>query len=143
MSGQVPPGVASGRPSLRGGLALALAALLAAMVLASCGGAQPKAETTPTSASQSSSPAPMSATVTIASFKFQPDPVVVRKGGSIDWVNQDPDDHTATSDQSSGSWDSGVLHKDGRYTTRFPTVGTFKYHCDLHPFMHGEVRVVD
>jgi plastocyanin len=39
-------------------------------------------------------------------------------------------------------WDSGVLAPGATFGRVFRKVGTFKYHCTLHPtLMHGKIIV--
>jgi hypothetical protein len=79
--------------------------------------------------------------VTIASLQFVPAVVTVTAGTTVIWTNSDPGiPHTSTSD--SGVWDSGTINGGASYAQTFTTVGTFPYHCTIHPFMHGTIVVV-
>lgn len=88
------------------------------------------------------------ALVPISDFRFVPDTIRVTAGSRVAWVNCDPapiEPHTTTAD--AGAWDSGLLDApaDGRaggaFVADFPAPGTFAYHCAVHPFMTGVVRV--
>jgi plastocyanin len=100
--------------------------------------AQPAAKTGATAA-PSVPPAVRSATVDIASFKFAPVVIAVRRGGHVRWTNSDSASHTATADDR--SFDTQSLNKGESKTITFSTAGTFAYHCDFHPFMKATVVV--
>jgi len=76
----------------------------------------------------------------IVGFKFQPNPQAVRVGDTVRWSNQDVSQHTATSDID-GIFDSPRLDQGASFDQQFTVAGHFKYHCAVHPFMHGEVVV--
>jgi plastocyanin len=79
------------------------------------------------------------ATVDIASFKYKPVTVAVRKGGRVRWTNSDSAAHTATADDR--SFDTQTIDKGAARMVTFTTAGTFAYHCDFHPFMKATVVV--
>ncbi len=93
------------------------------------------------------SPIPGATTVNVAigDFLYQPDTVRIVRGSSIVWTNTGQTPHTTTSD--SLYWDSKAIPVAGpgnisRYARQFQSVGTFPYHCDLHPTdMAGRVIV--
>lgn len=80
--------------------------------------------------------------VTIASFKFAPATLTVKKGTTVTWTNQDSVGHTVTSDAGS-ELDSELLEKGASYSHTFDTVGTFAYHCTPHPNMKATVVVIE
>jgi plastocyanin len=82
-----------------------------------------------------------SASVTINNYTFTPHSIAVTPGTTITWTNKQADDnHTVTADN--GTFDTGVINKGGGHASlTFNTVGTFTYHCKIHPFMHGTVVV--
>jgi plastocyanin len=67
--------------------------------------------------------------VHIANMAFDPDPVAINAGDTVEWV-WDEGGHSTTADD--GSWDSGVLNKGAKYSQTFPTAGTFPYYCKIH-----------
>ncbi|MEW2581279.1 cupredoxin domain-containing protein [Streptomyces syringium] len=70
---------------------------------------------------------------------FIPQSVTIRAGDSVRWLNNDNATHTTTSD--TGLWD--IFLTPGTSVLRtFPTPGTFRYHCDIHPNMTGTITVV-
>lgn len=79
--------------------------------------------------------------VQIVEFTYEPDPVVVQVGGKVIWQNEDTAPHTATADD--GSFDTGTIEKGKLGSATFKEPGTFTYHCEIHPTMHGTVEVVE
>jgi plastocyanin len=79
--------------------------------------------------------------VFIRSFLFVPASVHVKAGASVAWVNCEPTNipHTSTSDGA--GWESGTLAPNEAYVRTFPTVGTYPYHCLIHPNMQATVVV--
>lgn len=75
----------------------------------------------------------------IKDLKFAPAVLQVRPGTIVEWINDDPLDHTVTASDS--SFTSGFIKPGARWRHQFTSAGTFKYACTPHPFMHGEVRV--
>ncbi len=75
----------------------------------------------------------------IKDLKFAPAVLQVRPGTVVEWINDDPLDHTVTASDS--SFTSGFIKPGARWRHTFTESGTFKYACTPHPFMHGEVRV--
>lgn len=128
--------VARGRRSLPA--AIACLALLA-LPIAGCGGDDEgqKSETR-------AAPAKDSVEVNIASFKFVSDPVRVKAGGKVTWVNQDKAPHTAeTDDGMKDGFDTKRLDLGGKKAVRFERAGKFSYFCVYHRFMTGTVEVVE
>ncbi|MGN6253994.1 MAG: cupredoxin domain-containing protein [Solirubrobacterales bacterium] len=96
--------------------------------------------------STESEPAPSGAAaksekVQIVEFTYEPDPVVVQAGGKVIWQNEDAASHTATADD--GSFDTGTIEEGKLGSATFKEPGTFTYHCEIHPTMHGTVEVVE
>lgn len=77
--------------------------------------------------------------VKISDLAFMPSEIKVHVGDTIEWVNDDFIDHTATA--KGGEWDVTVLAgkaKQLQLTHR----GEFDYFCRFHPNMTGKIRVV-
>ncbi len=70
---------------------------------------------------------------------YDPDTLTVKQGGSVRWTNQGAILHSVVSD--SGLWQSPLLAPTSWFDVRFDSLGTFTYHCSLHPEMTGTVRV--
>lgn len=78
--------------------------------------------------------------VHIAGFSFSPSPAQITQGDDVVWHNHDVSTHTSTSDSS--IWDTGFLSNgEVSAAVTFGTVGTFPYHCNVHPGMLGTVEV--
>jgi plastocyanin len=80
-----------------------------------------------------------SSDITIANFNFGPDELEVKVGTKVTWTNQEGTRHTVTSDDE--SFDSGAIENGGTFSFTFNEVGTFIYHCNIHPAMVGAVIV--
>lgn len=80
--------------------------------------------------------------VTIKDFEFTPKSITVNVGDTVEWTNNGPTGHSATSDES-GQWDTGVLKKGASGSHTFNQAGTFKYHCTPHPNMKATITVAD
>jgi len=78
--------------------------------------------------------------VNIMNFSFQPTPLTIPVGTTVVWTNRDAAPHTVTSDVA-GIFDTGTLMPGQTGKVTFNTVGTFAYHCNIHPTMHGMVVV--
>lgn len=77
-------------------------------------------------------------TVDISHFEFLPPKLAVAKGTRVVFSNSSGTDHTAT---DKGVFDSGHIKPGHSFAVRFGQKGTFKYHCKIHPFMHGKIVV--
>lgn len=79
-------------------------------------------------------------TVNIKSFVFTPSAISVKVGTTVTWTNQDDVPHTVTIDNGDGP-KSKNLSKGDTYSYTFSKAGTYSYHCEIHPSMHGTVEV--
>jgi plastocyanin len=78
--------------------------------------------------------------VPIGDLAFKPPDVTVHVGDTVEWVNGDYVDHTATS--KSGNMDVAIpAGKSGRVELSHP--GTIAYYCRFHPNMTGTIKVLD
>ncbi len=109
-------------------------------------GSKPKtgdhASMTPSSKAVADKPADPN-TVFISNYMFNPTPLQVKKGTRVTWTNHDIAKHTVTVDsgQAAGGPDSQLFGKNESFSFTFDSVGTYKYHCSPHPYMHGVVEV--
>ncbi len=113
-------------------VALVLVGALQVPSLAIGRGAQPSTTTpsAPTSVKR----------VKIVDFAFKPATMTIAKGTRVRWTNAGNTTHTSTSIR--GVWDSGSLAPGDTFSRVFRRVGTFKYHCTIHPtLMHGKIVV--
>jgi plastocyanin len=90
------------------------------------------------SAGDATAQASRSATVTINHFAFHPPTLTIAKGGTVTFSNTSKVTHTAT---RNGSFDTGFIKPGKSVAVRFKQKGTFAYHCEIHPRMHGKIIV--
>ena len=81
-----------------------------------------------------------SRSLTISNFKFTPGSITVKQGAGITVANHDTTAHTATADDGR-SFDTGDIAPGASATVTLSKPGTYKYHCSIHPFMHGTLVV--
>ena len=75
---------------------------------------------------------------------YIPPNIVIEKGKSVTWLNEDSSFHSVTSGfypEPSGLFDSGHLDPYQSYTLSFDEYGTYDYFCTLHPWMKAQVIV--
>ena len=84
---------------------------------------------------------PTTASITIQNFAFSPNNITVHKGTMVTWKNNDSTAHTVTGDN--GGPASQYLNPGDSYSYTFSTVGTFPYHCSIHPSMTAVVQVIN
>ncbi len=79
-------------------------------------------------------------TITMVNISFSPSSLRVPRGTTVTWMNSDYPTHTSTS--NTGVWNTGNIAPGGSATTRFDSVGTFAFHCAIHPLqMNGTITV--
>ncbi|MEQ8841356.1 MAG: plastocyanin/azurin family copper-binding protein [Acidimicrobiales bacterium] len=79
------------------------------------------------------------AEVVIDDFAFVSADLTVDVGTEVTWRNDQGVPHTVTGDND--EFDSAELAEGASFTQVFDEVGTFAYHCDIHPDMTGVVNV--
>ncbi len=77
--------------------------------------------------------------VSIPGKFFAPSSVDVLVGDTVVWRNGDSSSHTVTA--ADDSFDSGYLSPGATFTLTFSKPGLYAYHCTIHRFMRGAVRV--
>jgi plastocyanin len=75
--------------------------------------------------------------VEINHFAFHPPTLRVAKGSTVTFSNASKVTHTATG----GNFDTGLIKPGKSVAVRFKQKGTFAYHCEIHPLMHGKIIV--
>jgi plastocyanin len=76
--------------------------------------------------------------ITIHDLAFSPAEVSAKVGDTIEWVNSDFVDHTATAND--GTWDVAIAAgKSAQFKLEQP--GTVTYYCKIHPNMTGTIHV--
>lgn len=78
--------------------------------------------------------------VTIQNFAFLPATVTINRGTTVTWTNQDSAPHQIVSDAGS-IISSQVLSSGDTFSLVFDQVGTYAYHCAIHPSMKGTIVV--
>ena len=78
------------------------------------------------------------AAVHMAGLKFAPIALVVKKGTTVVFANNDVAPHTVTED-GAGGIDSGIV-SPGR-SFRLVVARRLVYHCAIHPFMKATIEI--
>ena len=120
--------------------------VLLGVVATACGGSDSVTGGTPggitggiTGGSSGSQPT-TTTSVTMSGLQFQPLAILVPKGASVTWTNQDNLAHNVTfSDMSVIS--IGDFSSGSRSTVMPSAPGTYSYRCTIHPGMNGTVTV--
>jgi plastocyanin len=71
---------------------------------------------------------------------YNPNPIEVRVGDTVTWINDDSSAHTVTSSNDS-IFDSDIMRRGEAFSFTFDNVGEYPYFCTLHPSMVGTVVV--
>lgn len=77
-----------------------------------------------------------------ANWTYGPAVLKVSKGTVVTIVNRGKEFHTVTSDDPSRLFDISI-DANKTVTFTFDKVGTFAYHCGVHPQMTGVIQVCD
>jgi len=91
----------------------------------------------------SNSKAVATSKVTISNFSFTPSAITVKKGTTVTWTNSDSVAHTVVETDGKAGPNSQSIDNGKSYSFTYNTVGTFAYHCSIHPDMTGTVTVTD
>ena len=118
-----------------------LAVLLAAAVSAGCGGDESATTTTKPTGSAAAAAAKPTDTIKITDFVYDPTPATVRAGTKISIPNADDAPHTITDGGAGKVFDSGTIKGKATGSLTISEPGTYKYICEFHPFMKGELTV--
>jgi plastocyanin len=95
----------------------------------------------PSATSQASVMVPGEAPVVIGmkAKLFHPGIADALVGEPVTWANDDGTAHDVAT--FAAGFDSGRMETGARFSQTFAEQGTYQYHCTLHPFMLGSVRV--
>lgn len=85
-------------------------------------------------------PLPAVATVHIKDFKYNPPALTIHAGDRVTFVNDDDEAHTVTATDK--SFDSEGLDTAGTWQHVFVKPGTYRYFCELHPYMKATIVVL-
>ena len=78
---------------------------------------------------------------------YSPNPMNVKVGDTITWINNDFMQHTVTSgngttDENSGKeFGSPLISPGGTFDHKFDKAGEYDYYCQIHPNMVGKISV--
>jgi plastocyanin len=75
-------------------------------------------------------------------WTYTPSTIGVAKGMTVTFVNRGKEFHTVTSDDPGRPFDLSI-NSNQTGTITFDKLGTFAYHCGVHPQMKGVVKVCD
>ena len=79
--------------------------------------------------------------ITISNFAYEI-PGAVAPGAEVKVINMDTAEHTVTADQDATLFDVEVKENGGTATFKAPSEpGTYAFHCNYHPNMHGSLTV--
>ena len=76
----------------------------------------------------------------IDNFKFAPNPLTVKAGAKVVWINNDDVPHLIVNVQNKFR-QSPVLDTNQRFAVALTKPGTYDYFCSLHPMMTGKIIV--
>lgn len=79
--------------------------------------------------------------VTIANFTFAPQPLTVKAGTKVTWVNHDDIPHTVVSRDAPAAFRSAPLDTDDSFAVVLARAGIYRYFCSIHPQMQGTIVV--
>jgi plastocyanin len=82
----------------------------------------------------------VSITETNERYAYHPGTIYVPIGDTVTWTNNSDAPHTVDADDL--SFESEQFNEGETYQNTFATAGTFKYHCDVHSYMHATVVVL-
>jgi plastocyanin len=76
------------------------------------------------------------------SHRFEPAEIEVAKGDTVEWINEDGEDHTVTPEQA-GDFEAKELAPGDRHTVviNADPGKEIKYRCDFHGSMKGTITV--
>jgi plastocyanin len=114
----------------------AAVAVLATVALSGCGGDEGKGGSD--ARASTGAPAPQQVGVKIASFKYQPAKLTVKRGATVRFTNFDDAPHTAT---VADGFDTGRLDAREAKGVRLDKPGSYKYYCEFHRFMQADITV--
>lgn len=79
---------------------------------------------------------------------FNSQSLQITTGTTVTWKNTDQYSHTITSgspyDKQVGTeFDSGLVSPGNEFSFTFQDVGTYHYFCEIHPWMRGQIDVIN
>ena len=77
------------------------------------------------------------ANISISNFSFEPASLTIKKGTTVNWINDDQTPHGI----SGNTFSSEPLNTGQSFSFTFNNTGTFNYICSIHPSMVGKIIV--
>ncbi len=78
--------------------------------------------------------------ISLINFAFSPNTLNINIGDTVIWTNNDSAPHQIKGD-SLTSISGTAMNKGQTYSFTFNDIGTFNYHCAIHPSMKGIITV--
>ena len=109
---------------------------------------QTSANTTNSSSASSTNVSIVQGASALADKAYQPNPVNIKVGNAIVWINHDSAVHTVTEGNPANNvpqngFDSGLIIQGRTFRHSFDKQAVVEYHCSLHPTMLGKIVVHD
>jgi plastocyanin len=82
-----------------------------------------------------------SAAVTISNFAFDPPSLTVAPGTKVVWTNLDEEPHLVAGASKEAPFKSPALDTNDTFAFVFEKPGVYKYYCQIHPHMLGQITV--
>ena len=83
------------------------------------------------------------AQVIVKDFKFIPQEITIKRGQTINWLNQEKRQYHSVWFEALGEVEPDYIFPDETYQREFKQTGSFPYRCGPHPRMTGTVNVID
>jgi len=84
-------------------------------------------------------------TVHMGPSSFSPSSVILSRGGTVTWVNDNPIAHDITPNNANqgGTWTARKIaaNTGTSFAFQFSSPGVYDYHCTLHSGMTGRITV--
>jgi len=77
--------------------------------------------------------------ILIKEFMFAPNPLTIKAGSTVTWVNMDDEPHTVVS--NTRMFRSGAMDTKESFSFKFAEPGTYHFTCSIHPRMVGVIVV--
>ena len=77
--------------------------------------------------------------ILIKEFMFAPNPLTIKAGSTVTWVNMDDEPHTVVS--NTRMFRSGAMDTKESFSFKFDQPGTYHFTCSIHPRMVGVIVV--
>jgi len=125
---------------------MAIGSVATALLLASCGGSggdNGGQSCSPAGGSTSGTP---TQTVKVVSDpntigKYDPATVTAKVGDTVAWDFQDNTGVQHSVSEDNGTFESCLQNTGAKFMVTFSKAGDFKYHCQIHAQMLGEIKV--